>query len=601
MTGTGHAGTLFLIVGPSGAGKDSLIDGLRTRLDPDRFEFAQRVITRPTDSGGEAHEACTSEVFEQREAAGEFLISWRAHGLAYGLPRRVRQTLDSGRHVIANGSRGVVATLASRVPHLAIVEVSAPIPVLAARLASRGRESLEDVTRRLERAGARHDYPASAQVLRILNDSRLDIGIARLAAAISDLLGERGSAAVPAPITRKIAGHKLGSDEMGEALSAIVERRVADAERDAFLVACASGLDEEELVTVARWRSRLMPRVNWSAPIIVDKHSLGGTAGSRVTMVVIPIVAAHGLTIPKTSSRAITSASGTADAMEVLARVDLDPVELKRCVGQARACIAWNGRLNHSALDEAMHAIERPLGLDTRRWSVASILSKKHSAGATHVVIDIPYAPHAKVRDIASAQSLAELFESVGTSLGLTVKAFPTDGSAPIGRGIGPALEARDVINVLGNKPDAPSDLRQKSLFFASRIIALDPKLGGDLAAAERRALQLLESGAAMRAMQSIINAQGALEPPDASNLRYAVIKAPRSGAINRVRAPAISAIARAAGAPSDVLAGIDLLRRPGEAVSTGEALYRIQARGTGGLERAEALARVDCGFDWDP
>ena len=316
-------------------------------------------------------------------------------------------------------------------------------------------------------------------------------------------------------------------------------------------------------------------------------------------MVVIPIVAAHGLTIPKTSSRAITSASGTADAMEVLARVDLDPLELKRCVGQARACIAWNGRLNHSALDEAMHAIERPLALDTRRWSVASILSKKHSAGATHVVIDSPYAPHAKVSDIASAQNLARLFESVGASLGLTVRAFPTDGSAPIGRGIGPALEARDVRDVLNNKHDAPSDLRQKSLFFSSRIIVLDPKLGGDLAKAERLAIQLLESGAAMRAMQAIIAAQGAREPPDATDLQHAVIDAPRSGAISRVRAPIISAIARAAGAPSDVLAGVDLLRRPGEVVSVGEALYRIQARDACALERAQALARVDCGFDW--
>jgi len=601
MTGSGREGTLFLVVGPSGAGKDSLMDGLRARLDPDHFVFAKRVITRPADSGGEAHEACTSEVFEQREAAGDFLISWRAHGLAYGLSQGLQHALESGRHVIANGSRGVVATLASRVRHLAVVEVSAPIPVLAARLAGRGRETVEEVTRRLERAGVRHDYPGTVRVLPILNDSRLDIGIARLAAAISDLLGEQSCAATPAPIARKIAGRKLGSGEMAEALSAIVERRVADAERDAFLIECASGLDEEELVTVARWRSQLMPRVNWHAPIVVDKHSLGGTAGSRVTMVVIPIVAAHGLTIPKTSSRAITSASGTADAMEVLARVDLDPIELRRCVDQAHACIAWNGRLNHSALDEAMHAIERPLGLDTRRWSVASILSKKHSAGATHVVIDIPYAPHAKVRDVASAQSLAGLFESVGESLGLTVKAFPTDGSAPIGRGIGPALEARDVIDVLGNKSDAPSDLRQKSLFFASRIIALDPELAGDLAAAEHRAIELLESGAAMRAMQAIIAAQGAREPPDASTLQYAVIKAPRAGAINRVRAPTISAIARAAGAPSDVLAGVDLLRRPGEAVSMGEALYRIQARGTVGLERAETLARVDCGFDWDP
>jgi thymidine phosphorylase len=248
-----------------------------------------------------------------------------------------------------------------------------------------------------------------------------------------------------------------------------------------------------------------------------------------------------------------------------------------------------------------MHAIERPLGLDTRRWSVASILSKKHSAGATHVVIDIPFAPHAKVKDLDSAGELARLFESVGAAMGLTVKAFPTDGSAPIGRGIGPALEARDVIDVLNNNPDAPSDLRQKSLFFASRIIALDPAFGGDLTLAERRAAQLLADGSALRAMDSIVNAQGRREPADASTLRQCVITSNASGSIARVRAQTISRIARAAGAPSDVLAGVDLLHRPGDTIVAGAALYRIQARDPEALERARTLAAADCGFDLSP
>jgi thymidine phosphorylase len=591
-------GTLFLVVGPSGAGKDSLIEGLRARVDGQRFEFARRIITRPEDAGGEAHEASTLAAFDEREAAGEFLISWRAHGLAYGLSRRIADSLAAGRHVVANGSRGAIARLAARVPTLAVVEIDAPAAVLAARLAARGRETVEDVARRLERAGLRSDYPAGVPVLRVVNDCRLDIGVARLEAAIGHHLGLPMNGTPPA-VTAKIAGRRLAPEHIDDALSAIVERRLGEAERDAFLIACANDLDEEELLGVARWRTRLMPRVQWDASIVVDKHSLGGTAGSRVTMVVIPIVAAHGLTIPKTSSRAITSAAGTADAMEVLARVDLNPQELRRCVEKTGACIAWNGKLNHSALDEAMHAIERPLALDTRRWSVASILSKKYSAGATHVVIDIPFAPHAKVRDIDSARELAGLFESVGVAMGLTVRAFPTDASAPIGRGIGPALEARDVIDVLNNHPDAPSDLRQKSLFFASRIIALDPALGADLMAAERRALQLLEDGSALRAMEAIIAAQGPHEAADAANLQEALIPAPQSGAITGIRARTINAIARMAGAPSDALAGVDLLRRPGEEVRAGEVLYRIQARDPRALERARATASEDCGFDW--
>ena len=187
--------------------------------------------------------------------------------------------------------------------------------------------------------------------------------------------------------------------------------------------------------------------------MVVDKHSMGGIPGSRVTMVVIPIVAAHGLLIPKTSSRAITSAAGTADAMEVLARVDLSFDEVQACVLSTNGCIAWNGKLNHSVLDDAINPIVRHFGLDTRNWSVASILSKKFTAGATHVVIDIPYADSGKVKTLEDANELARLFESVGSAMGLVVKAFPTDGSGPIGCGIGPALEARDVMRVLDNHP----------------------------------------------------------------------------------------------------------------------------------------------------
>jgi thymidine phosphorylase len=185
--------------------------------------------------------------------------------------------------------------------------------------------------------------------------------------------------------------------------------------------------------------------------------------------------------------------------------------------------------------------------------------------------------------------------------MGLTVKAFPTDGSAPIGRGIGPGLETRDVIDVLNNNPDAPSDLRHKSLFFASRMIALDPSFGGDLALAEQRAAQLLADGSALRAMNSIVTAQGRREPADASALRHCVINSNASGAIAQVRAHTINRIARAAGAPSDALAGIDLFRRPGDTVAAGDALYRIQARDPDALERARVMAEADCGFDLSP
>jgi thymidine phosphorylase len=217
--------------------------------------------------------------------------------------------------------------------------------------------------------------------------------------------------------------------------------------------------------------------------------------------------------MPKTSSRAITSAAGTADAMETVARVDLTAEEVRRCVDEARACIAWNGRLNHSLIDERINAFTRPLGLASNRWSVASILSKKRSAGSTHVIVDLPCGPRAKLKTAEEAHALGALFEYVGRGLGLTVKALVTDGTAPVGRGIGPALEVRDVGLVLDNHADAPGDLRDKALTFASHILAWAPAVQ-DVAEGRRLAETLLASGAARAAFERIVDAQGRRASP---------------------------------------------------------------------------------------
>jgi thymidine phosphorylase len=320
--------------------------------------------------------------------------------------------------------------------------------------------------------------------------------------------------------------------------------------------------------------------------MVVDKHSMGGIPGSRVTMVVVPIVAAHGLLIPKTSSRAITTAAGTADAMETLARVDLDFEEVRNCVKVSNGCIAWNGKLNHSVLDDAMNAMVKPLGLDTRNWSVASILSKKYTAGATHVVIDIPYADQAKVKTEQDARELADLFERTGAAIGLVVKAFATPGNAPIGRGIGPALEARDVMRVLDNDPQAPEDLLNKALFFAGQILALDPQIG-DVDRGMAKAQQLLHSGAAKKKMLEIIAAQGSKRPPQGHVVTHEV-KSTHSGMVQAIRGHVISLVARTAGAPLIQLAGVDLKKKIGDPVQVGDILYVIQSTDEESLDRVK-------------
>jgi thymidine phosphorylase len=585
-------GSFFFVVGPSGAGKDSLLDGVRASLEPSSFIFAKRTITRPAGAPGEVHEACTETVFETLRAEGRFLITWQAHGLSYGLPRSLLAAMQSGQHIIANGSRSMVKELNALVPNLVVVEVNAPTDVLQARLSARGRETAEDISKRLNRSVA--PYPEGVPILRVMNDQSIAIGSVRMLACL--LTHTHSAPSSTSLLYKKIAGFPLSPKEYQSAIEAILTGNCAEPLLHTFLIACTLDLSDQELIGIAKARTKILPRIDWGRTIVVDKHSLGGLPGSRVTMVVIPIVAAHGLLIPKTSSRAITSAAGTADAMEVIAKVDLTPEELQQCVFKTNACIAWNGKLNHSILDDAMNAITRPLGLDTRRWSVASILSKKYSAGATHVVIDIPYAQAGKVKSKQDATDLGQLFEMVGRELGLVVKAFATSGESPIGRGIGPSLEVRDVLQVLDRHPDAPSDLLEKSLFFASQILAMDPSVGS----VERGlvvAKELLRSGAARQAMEHIIQAQGANDWPDLSGILKEPIYAQHAGRVQQIDGFVISGLARLAGAPTEKLAGVDIVAPVGSPVKRGDLLYHIQSCDITLLEKTSRAAGQDNGF----
>ena len=382
----------------------------------------------------------------------------------------------------------------------------------------------------------------------------------------------------------KLRGEALDEDGFDDVIRDIADGRYHEREAAAFLVAASASLTDDEIEALARARARTAPRIVWNETIVADKHAMGGVAGSRVSLIIVPIVAAAGIAIPKTSSRAITSASGTADAMEVLARVDLSQSELRGVVAQARGALAWNGRLNHSPVDDVMNAITRPLGIDSQRWAVASILSKKLAAGATHVAIDISFGPQAKTPTREAAEALGDLFTRIGARLGLHVEAIATDGSVPIGRGIGPSLEARDALAVLDCDPAAPTDLRAKALLFAGIILGWTGPDGP--ACAEH----LLDSGAARAAMDRIIRAQGAQEKLPPARL-VANILATASGEITAIDGARIGEIARRAGAPAEKAAGVDLLVTRGNPVHRGDTLFRIYANDEGDLAAAVAMA----------
>jgi len=172
-------GRLVAVVGPSGAGKDTLLAGLQSRR-PD-IVLARRTITRPADDGAETHVPVTAEAFATLLADGAFLFHWQAHGLSYGVPRSVLDDVGDGRIVLFNGSRAALPQARLAYPALEIVMITAPAEVLAARLAARGRETPADIANRLERAAL--SMPEGARI--VMNDSSPEIGLDRLEAALS--------------------------------------------------------------------------------------------------------------------------------------------------------------------------------------------------------------------------------------------------------------------------------------------------------------------------------------------------------------------------------------------------------------------------------
>ena len=174
------SGRFFLVVGPSGVGKDTLIDAAVASRRGGLVRV-RRVVTRAAEAGGEVIEAVSHAEFERREAGGEFLLSWRAHGLAYGIPAMALALVGSGRDVIANGSRGVLAEARAMIPGLTILSVTARPETLAARLGLRGREGAEAIAGRLSRVARIPDGP---DVIEIDNDGPLDTAVARMIASV---------------------------------------------------------------------------------------------------------------------------------------------------------------------------------------------------------------------------------------------------------------------------------------------------------------------------------------------------------------------------------------------------------------------------------
>ena len=374
-------------------------------------------------------------------------------------------------------------------------------------------------------------------------------------------------------IAKKMNGKQLSKNEIQIIIDDIINNALTEAEISEFIVGVyRNGMTHNETVYLTEAMYNTGRVLRWSSKLVADKHCIGGVAGNRTTPIVVSICAAAGIVMPKTSSRAITSAAGTADVIETLSRVDFSSSELQRIVKENGACLAWGGSLGLAPADDKLIRIERILRLDPDSQLIASILSKKIAAGSTHVVIDIPYGNGAKVTKQRGV-ILRDKFLHVGRQFGLTMRVLLTDGSQPIGNGIGPVLEMIDVLKVL-HRRESPSDLEDKSLYLAGEILELTNTQkkgrGKELAKA------ILDSGKAAKKFEDIISAQGATNKPLKVAKLHKTISALRGGIIRHIDNKGINRIASILGCPIDIGAGIYLEHHIGYRIHKGEKLMTL-------------------------
>ncbi len=387
-------------------------------------------------------------------------------------------------------------------------------------------------------------------------------------------------------IKQKIAGHKLNYEQIESIVRDVVSKKLSGIEISSFLTALyIRGMSRDEVEYLSRAMINNGKKLNFGNSV-VDKHSIGGVPGDKTSIVLVPVIASAGLIIPKTSSRAITSAAGTADRMEVLANVEFDSKEIVRIVKKTNGCLVWGGALDLAPADDEFIEVEFPLGIDP--LLLPSIMSKKKSVGAKYVVIDIPTGSGAKIKTVDDAKILSEEFIELGKKFNMSVVCGITVGEQPIGYNIGPALEAKEALETIMGR--GPKDLVEKVSQLGGIIFEMTGKGNYD------DVLRIIKTGKAERKFRQIIAEQGGnpkIKPSDiVIGDKIFDVRSRRSGKVLQIKNMEIAKTAKMAGSPKDKGAGVRLHKKLGDIVKKGEKLFTIYAENTIKLNRAVKFAR---------
>ena len=396
-------------------------------------------------------------------------------------------------------------------------------------------------------------------------------------------------------ICKKLLRGKLNYREVRSILNDIVSGKLGDIEATYF-AACGfnPGFDDDELYYLTKAMAESGEMVRWPYEIVVDKHSIGGLSGKGITPILVSIISSKGLVIPNTSTRAITAPAGTTDVMEVLCKMEYSLSEIKDLVRKNNACIVWGGGLDLAPADEALIEIEKPLGIELYDKFIVSILAKKVAMGVTHLLLDIPYGEDTKVHNPDDVLIIKDKFEKLASKFNLKIDVYTRVCVGPDGRGVGPNLEAIDLLKVLMQSDDRYLPLEETSLVMSGKLLELAgvEKMGEGYDSAKRE----LTSGRAYAQFQRIIKAQGGnpnVLPSQISLGKYARdYFADRDGVVSDIINSNLREVARALGNPVIKQAGIYLHKQVGESVSRGDILFSVYATSEQRLDLAERILK---------
>ncbi len=401
-------------------------------------------------------------------------------------------------------------------------------------------------------------------------------------------------------IRKKLLGKKLNYKEIFSLMDELAHQKLGPVLTTYFVAAgFKEGFSNQELYYLTRAMAETGTKLHFRG-IVADKHSTGGLAGTRTTMILVPIIAAAGYKIPKNSSRAITTPAGTADTMEVLAPVTFSPSQIEKIVNEVGGCIVWGGHLGLAPADDVIIQVEEPLAFESFDKIIISIMAKKIASGATHLILDIPVGSTLKIRHFKDAEIIAEKFKFLAKKFKIKICIDINQTLEPAGHGIGPALEAIDVLKVLEQKPDRPFILEAKALRLAGKLLNLCMNDNNDKNikenGGEELARNILTNGKALEKMRQIISAQGGNSHICCEDIKLGKYKfelpSSKKGTITAFNNQELTIIAKILGAPSDKQAGIYIERRLDEKLDKNDILCILYSSDKWRLEEAKETLR---------